>query len=452
VRHSILIVDDEELICRSLRITFEAAGYAVTVAGTGADALAQLGEETPDCLVVDLRLGDMDGLDVLRAARERVPGLKAVVITAHGDVDSAVRALRLGAFDFIKKPFDLEEVLAAVQNALRTERLERHVQYLSRQEGEGKQEIVYQSEPMRSVMKLIEKIAAQPVPVVLIRGETGTGKELVARALHAGSNRAQGPFIELNCSAIPEPLLESELFGHERGAFSDARQQKHGLVELADGGTLFLDEVGDLPASAQAKLLKFVESLEFRRVGGTKVLTVDCRVVAATHQDLESIADFRRDLYYRLAGVTVTLPPLRERGDDLVLLARHFLALYARRYRKTIYGFTAAAEALLRQHRWPGNVRELKAAISSAALMVEGPRVDVDLLGQVQRSALQELVELPHSSDGIMPIEQLELAYLRRALELCGGNKVLAAQKLGISRQTLARKLVEPSVETSATN
>jgi DNA-binding NtrC family response regulator len=225
-------------------------------------------------------------------------------------------------------------VLAAVENALRTDRLERHVRYLTRQEGDGKQEIIYDAEPMRSIMKLIGKIAAQPVPVVLVRGETGTGKELIARALHASSSRAQGPFIELNCSAIPEPLLESELFGHERGAFSDARQQKHGLVELADGGTLFLDEVGDLPASAQTKLLKFIESLEFRRVGGTKVLTVDCRVVAATHQALEDLVDFRRDLYYRLAGVTVTLPPLRERSDDVLLLARHFLALYARRYRK----------------------------------------------------------------------------------------------------------------------
>jgi DNA-binding NtrC family response regulator len=443
MRQSVLIVDDEELICRSLRMTLEQAGYAVGVALSGTDAIAQVAEEPPDCLVVDLRLGDMDGLEVLKAARERVASLKAVVITAHGDVDSAVRALRLGAYDFIKKPFDVEEVLASVQNALRAGDLERHVAYLTRQEREGKHEVVYRSEPMRIAMGLIEKIAVQPVPVVLIRGETGTGKELAARALHAGSERAQQPFIELNCSAIPEPLLESELFGHERGAFSDARQQKHGLVELADGGTLFLDEVGDLPATAQAKLLKFVETLEFRRVGGTKLLTVDCRVVAATHQKLEDLSTFRRDLYYRLAGVTVTLPPLRERGDDVLLLAHHFLAHYARRYRKNLDGFTPAAEDLLRRHRWPGNVRELRAAVSSAALMAETRLVDADLFGGVQRSAVQDLIELPGTGDGIMPIEKLELAYLRRVLDLCGGNKVLAAQKLGISRQTLARKLAE---------
>jgi two-component system response regulator AtoC len=435
MRQSVLIVDDEELICRSLRMTLEQAGYVVAVALSGTDAVAQIAEEPPDCLVVDLRLGDMDGLELLKAARERVATLKAVVITAHGDVDSAVRALRLGAYDFIKKPFDVEEVLASVQNALRADDLERQVAYLTRQEREGKQEVVYRSEPMRAAMGLIEKIAVQPVPVVLIRGETGTGKELAARALHAASERAQKPFIELNCSAIPEPLLESELFGHERGAFSDARQQKHGLVELADGGTLLLDEIGDLPSTAQAKLLRFVETLEFRRVGGTKLLSVDCRVVAATHQNLEDLSTFRRDLYYRLAGVTVTLPPLRERGDDILLLAHHFLTHYARRYRKSLEGFTHAAEDLLRKHRWPGNVRELKAAVSSAALMAETRLVGADLL--------QDLTDLPDTGDGIMPIEKLELAYLRRVLDLCGGNKVLAAQKLGISRQTLARKLAE---------
>jgi DNA-binding NtrC family response regulator len=220
-------------------------------------------------------------------------------------------------------------------------------------------------------------------------------------------------------------------------------------VELADGGTLFLDEVGDLPASAQAKLLKFVETLEFRRVGGTKLLSVDCRVVAATHQELEDLSTFRRDLYYRFAGVTITLPPLRERGDDVLLLARHFLAHYARRYRKDLDGFTPAAETLLRRHRWPGNIRELKAAVSSAALMADVPLLGVDLFGQVQRSAVHDLTELPRAGDGIVPIEQLELAYLRRVLELCGGNKLLAAQKLGISRQTLARKLADPSAEAS---
>ena len=444
MRRSILIVDDEELICRSLRMALEGAGHAVTIAHSGEQALEQLAIEPPDCLIVDVRLGDIDGLQLLQAARERHPALKAIVITAHGDVDIAVRALRLGAFDFIKKPFDLEEVLASVQNALRTDELERHVAYYRAQSDRADPPGVFASDIMRDALRILEKIAQQPVPVVLIRGETGTGKELAARALHRASARAQGPFVELNCSAIPESLVESELFGHERGAFSDARDQKRGLVELADGGTLFLDEIGDLPAAAQAKLLRFVDSFEFRRVGGTKLLSVDCRVVAATHRNLEDDSTFRRDLYYRLAGVTVVLPPLRERGDDVIMLARHFLAHYAQQYRKRLDGFTPEAEALLRSHRWPGNVRELKAAVSSAAVMTERHHIDDTLLAQVRRSALADVARLPESAEQILTIDELQLAYVTRVLELCGGNKLLTAQKLGISRQTLARWLSEP--------
>src|SRR5581483_10772035 len=422
VRQSVLIVDDEALIRRSLKMALEGAGYAVSLAASGHEALALLADEAPDCALIDLRLGDLDGLAVLREARERLPGLKAIVITAHGDVDSAVTALRLGAFDFIKKPFDLEEVIASVKNALRTDELERQVAWYSGQHAQ----LVFESEAMREVMRLVEKVAAQPVPVVLVVGETGTGKELIARTLHQASAAARGPFIELNCAAIPEALVESELFGHERGAFSDAREQKRGLVELAAGGTLFLDEVGDLPAAAQAKLLKFLDSREFRRLGGTKLLSVDCRLVAATNRRLEDVTSFRRDLYYRLAGVTIAVPPLRERGDDVLLLARHFLPPSARQY------------------RWPGNVRELKAAISSAAVLADGPLVDVGQLGQVERSALAGFAALPDTVEGIVPIDALEVAYATRVVELCGGNKALAAQRLGISRQTLARWLAEP--------
>jgi len=444
VRRSVLIVDDEELIRRSLRMALDGAGYAAAVAGSGSDALAQMSAEPPDCLIIDLRLGDRDGLEVLQKARERHPGLKAIVITAHGDVDSAVRALRLGAFDFIKKPFDLEEILATVQNALRIDELERRVAYYDGERERQDPTAVFESAAMHEAWQKLDKIARQPVPIVLVCGETGTGKELAARALHRASARARGPFVELNCSAIPETLIESELFGHERGAFSDARDQKRGLVELADGGTLFLDEIGDLPAAAQAKLLRFTESFEFRRVGGTKVLTVDCRIVAATHRALGDDPTFRRDLYYRLAGVSVLLPPLRDRGDDVVLLARHFLDEYARRYRKRIDGFTPDAEALLRAHRWPGNVRELRTAVSSAVVMTDGPMIGSDLLSPIQRGALADVTRLPGDTGAIVTIDELQLAYVTRVLELCGGNKLLTAQKLGISRQTLARWLSEP--------
>jgi two-component system response regulator AtoC len=442
MRRSGLIVDDEELIQRSLRIALESAGYAVSLASSGATALESLRTEAPDCVILDLRLGDMDGLELLASARDRMGESKIIVITAHGDLDSAVRALRLGAVDFIRKPFDLEEVIASVGNALRIAALEQRVAYLGAQDAaEHEPQMVFASDAMKAATATIAKLAAQPVPVVTIRGETGTGKELAARMLHRLSARARGPFIELNCSAIPEQLVESELFGHERGAFSDAREQKRGLVELADGGTLFLDEVGDLAPSAQAKLLKFVESFEFRRVGGTKLLRVDCRVVAATHRALEDADGFRRDLYYRLSGISVTLPPLRERGDDVILLARHLLAQAGRRFRKRLDGFTGDAEALLRRHRWPGNIRELKAAVSSAAVMAETPIVGVELLGQVQRAMLRDVTGLPETVDDVVPVEELERTYVRRVLELCGGNKVVAAQRLGISRQTLARWL-----------
>jgi two-component system response regulator AtoC len=442
VRKSVLIIDDEELIQRSLRIALEGAGYAVNLASSGAAALEILRSEAPDCMIIDLRLGDMSGLEVLEQARDQLADAKTIVITAHGDLDSAVGALRLGAVDFIRKPFDLEEVIASVRNALRIAALEQRVAYLGAQEtAEREPQLIYASESMKAAVNALAKVAVQPVPVVTIRGETGTGKELAARMLHRLSPRARGPFIELNCSAIPEQLVESELFGHERGAFSDAREQKRGLVELADGGTLFLDEIGDLPASAQAKLLKFVESFDFRRVGGTKLLHVDCRVVAATHRALEDSAGFRRDLYYRLSGIAVTLPALRERGDDVILLARHLLKQFGRQYRKRLDGFTEEAEQLLRRHRWPGNIRELKAAVSSAAVMAEEAVVGIDLLGQVQRAMLRDVAELPASMEDVVPVEELERAYVRRVLELCGGNKVVAAQRLGISRQTLARWL-----------
>jgi two-component system, NtrC family, response regulator AtoC len=439
MRQSVLIVDDEELIRRSLRMALEAAGYEVQLAASGAEGLARL-DDGPDCAIIDLRLGDADGLDVVRAARSRVPAPMTIVITAHGDVDSAIAALRLGAFDYIRKPFDLEEVIAAVGNALHTDALERQVAHLSARSPE----LVYASPAMVAAMQALEKVARQRVPVVLIQGETGTGKELAARFVHRTSALAQGPFIELNCSAIPETLVESEIFGHERGAFSDAREQKRGLVELADQGTLFLDEIGDLPAPAQAKLLKFVESREFRRLGGTKVLSVDCRLVAATHQSLETSPTFRRDLFFRLAGVTVTLPPLRERGEDVLLLARHFLAESARTFRKRLDGFTPEAEAVLRNHRWPGNVRELRAAITSAAVMAEDSEIGPELLAPVTRRAIADLVEGPPSVDGVRTIEQLERAYAARVVGLCGGNKALAAQRLGITRQTLARWLADP--------
>jgi DNA-binding NtrC family response regulator len=437
----VLVVDDEELIRRSIRLALEAEGYRVAVAGNGREGRALLATEPPDCAVLDIRLGDASGLDLLREARAVNPGLKAIMITAHGDVDSAVQALRLGAFDFIRKPFDVEELVTAVNNALRVEQLEHRVAYLRSREDRAQPGLVFGSAEMKRVMDQVDKLARLPVPVVLVRGESGTGKELVAHALHDRSERAAGPFVELNCSALPEHLVESELFGHERGSFSDAREQKRGLVELADGGTLFLDEIGDLAAGAQAKLLKFVETKEFRRVGGTKQLKVDCRIVAATHRDLSDGQRFRPDLYFRMSGMTVMLPPLREREDDVLLLARHFLALLAVEYRKPLTGFTREAEVLLARHPWTGNVRELRAAVSFAAAMADRPLIGADLLSQLRGKSEVELE--PKTQLQLRPLDLIESEYCKQALAICGGNRGLAAEKLQISRHTLARKVGE---------
>ena len=429
----LLIVDDEPLIRRSLERTFIAAGESVACASSGAEAQALLQSDTFDCAVIDLRLGDTNGLDLLRRIRSQALRTQVIIITAHGDVESAIAALRLGAYDFIRKPFDLEEVITAVNNAVHAARLEAQVAYLDARVSQ-KDTTLGDSPAMQQALAALQKIAAQPVPVVLVRGESGTGKELAARLLHDASRSAAGPFIELNCSALPEPLVESELFGHERGAFSDAKAQKRGLVELAEGGTLFLDEIGDLPAAAQAKLLKFVETQTFRRVGGTRLLRVQCRIVAATHKPLEEAASFRQDLLYRLAGFSVVLPPLRQRGADVLLLARHFLAASGREYGKPNLRLTAAAEQALMQHTWPGNVRELRAVLAHAALFAEGAAVDAADLRLPVAAAAQAI---SHN----MLLDAVIDEHCRRVLAGCGGNKALAAQKLGIGRHTLARRL-----------
>jgi DNA-binding NtrC family response regulator len=439
--HHVLVVDDEEMIRRSLRLVLEAEGYQVTTAANAAEGRALLESEPPDCAVLDLRLGDGSGLDLLREGRTRHPGLKAILISAHGDLESAVEALRLGAYDFIRKPFEVEEVVNTVGNALRTERLEDRLAYFEGREQRAQGGLIFASSAMRKAMEQVDRFAAQPVPVVLVQGESGTGKELVARALHDRSSRREGPFVELNCSALPEQLVESELFGHERGAFSDAREQKKGLVELADGGTLFLDEIGDLAPAAQAKLLKFVETKELRRVGGTRTLKVDCRIVAATHRDLADAERFRQDLYFRLAGLTITLPPLRDRDEDALVLARHFLREFALEYRKPLTGFSPEAERALLRHSWPGNVRELRAAISYAAMMAEQPVVNLELPEQVLRASV--IPPLPKRVQDIVRLDEIEVQYCRGVLALCKGNRVLAAEKLGINRHTLAKKAGE---------
>jgi len=446
----ILIVDDEALIRQSLGAALRQEGFGVSLAESGAEATRLLAADRPDVVVLDLVLGDLDGLDLLERLRTETPETKVIVITAYGSIETAVRAMKLGAYDFIRKPFEIDEIIATVRNAVRPVHLEERVEYLAARERKRRDawQPVVASPAMARVLEEVRLIARSPVPVVLILGESGVGKQLVAQLLHAASERASGPYVELNCSAIPESLAESELFGHERGAFSDARERKLGLVELADGGTLLLNEIGDLGASPQAKLLTFLEQRTFRRLGSTALRRVDARIVAATNRDLSAMVaarSFREDLWYRLNAITIRIPPLRDRREDIAALARHFLAESRREFKRRWQTIAPEALAILERHAWPGNVRELRATISRAALMHDGETLTLEHLPpEIVAAVLVAPPPSARSADeapAIPTLAEIELAHIRRVLELCGGNRTQAAQRLGITRQTLSKKI-----------
>jgi DNA-binding NtrC family response regulator len=450
MKAQVLVVDDERLIRTSLERALSGLGHQAEAADSIAAALAALSRKRFDLVVLDLKLPDGSGVDVLRRITAESPESKVVVITAHGTIENAVEAMKLGAYDFVKKPFELDELLTTAQNALRAGALERRVAYHDgRDRSRFDADVVVGTAPrMVELEREVALVAPQPVPVLLVVGETGSGKALIARRLHYGSQRASGPFVELNAAAIPETLVESELFGHERGAFSDARERKLGLVEVADGGTLFLDEIGDLPPPAQAKLLTFLESFTFRRVGATATRTVDVRLVAATNRDLAAMVKdgrFRTDLYYRLAAITLRVPALRDRQKDVRALAEHFVAHYAQKYGKPFRAVTDEAARVLEAWSWPGNVRELKAVVQRAVLMNDAAELDVPHLpAELVSAALDPVRDALAPAPARVPtLDEIELRYMRAVLQLTGGNKLRAAEHLGITRQTLAKRLGE---------
>jgi two-component system response regulator AtoC len=444
---NVLVADDEALIRQSLRSVLSQEGFVVTSASSGAEAWRLFQSERPDVVLLDLVLGDVDGLEVLRRIKQEGPETKVLILSAHGTIERAVRAMKLGAYEFLRKPFELEEILAAVRNAAHTSRLEGRLEYLAERKRGTESTLVHASDVMKTLLREVQVIAENPVPVVLVIGESGVGKQHIARRLHELSPRKSGPFVELNCSTIPESLIESELFGHERGAFSDARERKLGLVEVADGGTLFLDEIGDLSAAAQAKLLTFLEQRTFRRVGATAVRRVDTRIVAATNRDLVHMVTektFRADLWYRLNGITLTVPPLRARVEDIAPLCEHFIAQLNRELGRRYKSVDPVALELLRNYSWPGNVRELRSVIGRAALLHDDEVVRPEYLPPALLPArLHAPAELAtKTADGrISTLAEVELNYIRQVLELCKGNRTLAATQLGITRQTLAKKV-----------
>jgi DNA-binding NtrC family response regulator len=449
VKPAVLVVDDEKLIRWTLQQCLASEGYRVIEADSGDDALRLARDETPDLMILDLRLPGTDGMTVLREVRDFEPDLPIIIMTAHESVDSAVRAMKLGARDYVSKPLNLEELKVAIRKALEERELRREVRHLrtERNHHYGLDNVVAVSPAMREVLGLVQKIAESDATTVLIQGESGTGKELVARAIHHQSARTHAPFMAVSCTALQDTLVESELFGHEKGAFTDAKALKRGLFELAGGGTLLLDEIGDMNLGAQAKLLRAIETKAFTRVGGTREINVDIRIIGTTNRDLArqvAEASFREDLYYRLKVIPLTIPPLRDRPEDILPLARHFLAQFTRDSRKAITGFTPRAEQHMTEYPWPGNVREVRNAIERGVILSRGPLIHLeDLPVEMAAPRAKEARLLARLAPDAEPatLENVERRLIEEALASTQGNQVRAARMLGITRDTLRYRM-----------
>jgi two-component system response regulator AtoC len=451
----VLVVDDEQMIRWSMEETLRAAGYDVAGAETAAKGVALFRELRPAVVFLDLRLPDGDGLTVLRTLKsENGEDAAVIVMTAFGEISTAVEAMRLGAYDYLKKPFDFDELEVLVGRALDTTQLRRQVGEIrqERQKTYALDNIVGASEKIQDVLRLVEKVAQSDATTVLVRGENGTGKDLVARAIHYHSRRADGPFLDLSCTAMPETLFESELFGYERGAFTDAKSLKRGLLESADRGTLFLDEVGDMPLVSQAKFLRVLETRQFKRLGGTVDQRVDIRIIAATNSDLEAAVRngrFREDLYYRLKVIPIVLPPLRERPGDIPLLLHHFMAKYNAEFRKNFLHVSDSALKLLVAYAWPGNVRELRNLLERILILESGDTILPEHLPPEitapTASAGSTRFTLP--PQGIR-LDEVEMDFVRQALRMVDGNQTRAANLLGISRDALRYRLQKLVNET----
>ncbi len=443
----VLVVDDEELIRWSLAERLRVEGHKVLEAGTAADAL-EIAEDGVDLVLLDYQLPDGDGIGVLRKIHELDPDTLVLMLTAHKDVDLVVESMKAGAFDYATKPFDLDDIARRVALALETTRLRRELRTLREAASRpyGLASIIGESDVMVRIKALVRKIATSPGSTVLITGESGTGKDLVAKVIHYASSRASRAFLNITCSALPETLLESELFGHERGAFTDARQQKRGLLEQADEGTVFLDEIGEMTPALQAKLLRFLEEKTFRRVGGSADIHVDVRVIAATNRNLEDqVAGgrFRDDLYYRLNVLRIEMPPLRQRGGDIPLLAQFFIDAYAAELKRPAKSLSAAAEQTLKAHGWPGNVRELRNLVERAVLLSESDALqaaDFELLRLPRAAGAGHDGPFQLPAEGVN-LEELEKSLVVQALERSGGNQTRAATLLGLHRDQIRYRI-----------
>jgi two-component system response regulator HydG len=446
---TILVVDDDRTGRETLAEAVEEMGYRALSAATGAEAIEVVRQSEIDIVLTDLKMPGMDGLDVLSRVKRIRPDAFVILVTAFATVDTAIAAMKKGAYDYVMKPIDLGELRVLLERAVNSRDLLIENDQLRDQLGEkyDVSNIIGNSPKMKAVYEKIRQVADTRA-VVLITGESGTGKELVANAIHTNSSRRDQPFIKVNCAALPETLLESELFGHERGAFTGALEQRKGRFELADGGTLFLDEIGDLSPGTQAKLLRVLQSFDFERVGGTQTLHVDVRIIAATNADLAARVEegrLRDDLYYRLRVVPIELPPLRDRAEDIPLLVQHFVQLYAERHGKEIRGVSAEAMNVLTVYPWPGNVRELQNCIESMIVMSSDPMLGGELLPDElqQTTVASNAAGFPIG----LSMRQIEEKAIRETLASVGGDRKRAAAILGISLRTLHRRINEYGID-----
>ena len=460
---SILIIDDEATLAKNIKTYLSRYGYAARTATDADKGLQAIDTFKPDLVLLDYQLGDLDGLTVLRHIRERDSHIKIIMMTGHGNVEIAVNAMKVGAHDYLSKPLALDELKLAVDKISEQQRLEETVAYYHSKEAERGDfaKLLGESPPMQALKQKLQRfidaeqrLGKETPPAVLITGETGTGKELVARAFHFSGQRHDKPFIEINCASIPAHLIEAELFGFERGAFTDAKERKPGLVETADGGTLFLDEIGELDLALQAKLLRLLEDKHVRRLGGLRDQQVDVRIVAATNQNLEhkvQRGEFRADLLFRLRIIQLELPPLRQRGDDILLLANTFLAYHSKRYGREHLQLSAAAKSRLCQYAWPGNVRELRNLIEQAVLLSDGTMIDVEHL-PLNTAMLSQAENHANDTQDMndLNLERIENRALTHALQKTNWNITHASRLLGISRDTLRYRMEKYGISPSA--
>lgn len=446
----ILIIDDEKLLRWSVQQNLSKEGFTVLTAENGTEGMEMFAEEQPDITLLDIHLPDVSGITILENIKKDHRDGIVIMITAFGDVQTAVKTIKLGAYDFVEKPFNMEKLKILISKALETVSLRKEVSQFRSQltKKYGFHSIIGKSEQMMKVLDIVRKVSKSDATTILLQGESGTGKDLIANVVHYESRRAEKPFMDINCTALPESLIESELFGYEKGAFTDAKNMKKGLFELADNGTIFLDEAADMRPSTQAKLLKVIENKTFKRIGGVKDITVDLRIIASTNKDLAGevrAGNFREDLYYRLKVIPLTLPPLRERPEDIPLLAQFFIDEFNRDFKKHVKGLTKETETYFLNYPWPGNIRELRNVIERAMILENDEFILPEHLPQEFVASSAKIVHAPQAPLAIPPggldIEQVEKELIRQALDITKWNQTKAARLLNITRDALRYRM-----------